>query len=240
VSGCHFINNGKGGFFGGAMDDCSVVNNVSRGNSDRGINPEAARNVAVVGNSCIGNDNAGLSTDLGSRRISFVGNVVKDALSMGIRIPTSDASHITIAGNVIENAIGGIRWSASGPGTISNNVISNATNRGIYNVGSGNNVSCVGNVIDTTGKAGIRVWTDAMYWTVSGNTIVNAGGDGIEINDGSTYNLVNDNTIVGSSGSAVSVNGSADYNSIQDNIFDGNSGGGISGGGSNGIQSGNI
>jgi parallel beta-helix repeat protein len=154
----------------------------------------------------------------------------------------------TIDNNKLLNSRAGISYGSSL--TISNNIITNNYQGGIYDIGSNNKIinnrivnntggGCDGlslsgdyniiinNSIANNGDIGIDIGVSSNNNTVFNNTIMNNGKNGIELGGGGNYNNeITNNTICNNDESAVYLHSSND-NRIANNNLSNNGGAGI-------------
>lgn len=227
--------------------DCDFAKSSGLSNVAYGISVgERARKVIVTENLItrvdgstlaygIGFDVSVLQGDTPVTEIVCVGNSVSEiAASSGrgsaIQLVAGDASvtDIVISSNVLKAAEVGIFIdTASGSKTlgdvqravISNNVITDMTEFGMWSVNTGGsgeltmaNAIVSGNVVSTCGSHGITIrLSDSV---VSGNVVTGCGGDGIQITVGPRNNIVG-NVAVGNGTSGII--GTGDYASYKNN-----------------------
>lgn len=179
-----------GGGWDAAVEDVVVSNNHVTGCGGSGIHISFMhRDVAVIGNTCVGNSYAGIDLALNAHSVSrtvISGNVVRDSDRYGIHVTGDyDPSDVIISNNIIENV------DAAGGGTagraiyitrrssrfiIANNIIRNAAVYGmvITSPDQGTvdrDITIMGNIISGEVTAvGIYIYNQSKVLVI-GNTI---------------------------------------------------------------------
>lgn len=193
VQDCRITNCKETGIFATSCEEVQFTNNIVTGGGGEGIQvTTACQNVMMSGNHVKDTVNAGIS--FGGDYITIVGNVVENCGSGGGEAITGYGEtndHVTIVGNVCRAHVSsghGIHVGGSAL-VISDNLVENARNDGIYVENTNDGLSAIdrvtinGNSVrNCTNGAGMNV-VNVRKGAISGNTIDTCAQQGINLVD---------------------------------------------------------
>ncbi len=196
--------------------DVLIENNeLNRGDlSNLTVHNAGASRVSIIGNLIDGADNNCIEVGPLAAEVVIANNIIVNPTEQGIRVQGPLA---TIIGNYIEDTTenGIVLTSTANHATVMGNVIGNTTARGIF-INAADDVTVIGNVIQTPGTVGIELAAASDDIVITGNIVEGAGTWGIKVNGAtSDRTIIQGNALRNNSSGAVSNAGTASI--IRDN-----------------------